>query len=84
MDGRGGEVNEGGFSGYAGVEGKIGDLIEIMTSPAAGLPLHLKVVVRNRTSNGLDVEFLADTLQEKLELSLFRQFVLAAAGYTDA
>ncbi len=79
MHGRSSKVNE-----YAGAQPKIGDLIEIMMAPAAGLPLRLKVVVRNRTSDGFGVEFLADTLQEKLELSLYRQFVRAAAGYTDA
>jgi hypothetical protein len=33
MDGCGGEVNEGGLSGYAGVEPTIGDEIEIGLTP---------------------------------------------------
>ena len=85
MDSRGGEVNDSGLSGYANAEPKIGDVIEIgLTALDAGLPLRVKAVVRNRTSNGFGVEFLADTLDEKLELNLFRQFLRAAAGYTDA
>lgn len=40
MDGRGSELNEGGLSGCAGAEPKIGDVIEIgLTALDAGLPL---------------------------------------------
>jgi len=85
MDGRGGELNEAGLSGRAGTEPMIGDVIEIgLTALDAGLPLRLKVVVRDRTNDGFRVEFLADTPDEKCELSLFRQFLRAAAGHTDA
>ena len=74
MGGRGGELNEGGLSGYAGAEPKIGDVIEIgLTALDAGLPLRLKVVVRDRTNDGFGVEFLADTPDERRELSLFRE-----------
>jgi PilZ domain len=74
MDGRGSELNEGGLSGCAGAEPKIGDVIEIgLTALDAG-PLRLKGVVRNRTTDGFRVEFLADTPDERRELSLFRQF----------
>jgi len=85
MDGRGSELNEAALSGYAGAEPRIGDVIEIvLTALDTGLPLRLRVVVRNRTNDGFGVEFLADTLNEKKELNLFRQFLRAAAGYTDA
>jgi hypothetical protein len=86
MDGRGSELNEGGPSGYyAGAEPKIGDVIEIgLTALDAGLPLRLKVVVRGRTKDGFGVEFLADTPDERRELSLFRLFLRSAEGYTDA
>ena len=85
MDGRGSELNEAGLSGYAGSEPKIGDVIEIgLTALDAGLPLRLKVMVRDRTTDGFRVEFLADTPDEKRELSLFRQFLRATEGYTDA
>jgi hypothetical protein len=84
MEGRSGELIEGRLAGYAGAEPKIGDVIEIgLTALDAGLPLRLKGVVRDRTTNGFRVEFLADTPNERHELSLFRQFVRAAAGYTD-
>lgn len=64
---------------------RIGDVIEFgLTALDAGLPVRLKVVVRDRTNDGFGVEFLADTPEEKRELSLFRQFLRAAAGYTDA
>jgi hypothetical protein len=85
MDGRGSKLNEGGLFGYAGVVPKIGDVIEFaLTALDAGLPLRLKVVVRDRTTDGFRVEFLADTPDERRELSLFRQFLRAAEGYTDA
>jgi len=85
MDGRGSKLNEGGLSGYAGVVPKIGDVIEFgLTALDAGLPLRLKAVVRDRTNNGFCVEFLADTPDESRELSLFRKFLRATEGYTDA
>jgi hypothetical protein len=85
MDGRSSELNESGLSGHACAEPKIGDVLEIgLTALVAGLPLQLKAVVRDRTNDGISVEFLADTLDERRELSLFRQFLRAAAGYTDA
>jgi len=75
MDSRSSELNEGRLSGCAGAEPKIGDVIEIaLTALDAGLPLRLKVVVRDRTTDGFRVEFLADTPNERRELSLFRQF----------
>ncbi len=82
MDSRGSEPYGDDLSGYA--EPRVGDLIEIQTAPAAGLTLRLKVVVRSHTKDGFGVQFVADTPDEKLELSLFRQFVRAAEGYTDA
>jgi hypothetical protein len=85
MDGRGSEVNEGRLSFFAGAEPKIGDVIVFgLTAPGAGLPLLLKVVVRDRTNDGFGVEFLAQAPVEKRDLYLFRQFVRAAAGHTDA
>jgi len=75
MDGRSSELNENGLPGYAGAEPKIGDVIEIgLTAVDARLPLRLKGVVRDRTNDGFRVEFLADTPNERRELSLFRQF----------
>ena len=74
MDVRGSELNEGRLSGCADAEPKIGDVIEIgLTALDAGLPLRLKVVVRDRTTDGFRGEFLADTPAERRELSLFRQ-----------
>jgi len=85
VDGRGRELNDGYLSGYVGDEPRIGDVIEIaLTAPYAGLPLLLKTVVRDRTNDGLRVEFLAETSDEKRELSLFRQFLRASSGHTDA
>ena len=81
MDGRGSEMNERLY-GYAVTEPKIGDLIEFGVS--AGLPLLLRAVVRNQTKEGFGVEFVAETSVERHDLGLFRQFVRAAAGYTDA
>ena len=75
MDVRSSELNECGLSGCAGAEPKIGDVIEIgLTALDAGLPLRLKGVVRDRTNDGFRVEFLADTPDERRDLSLFRQF----------
>jgi hypothetical protein len=85
MDGRGSELNEGRLSGYADAEPRIGDVIEFgLAALDAELPLRLKGVVRDRTTDGFRVEFLADTPDEKRDLSLFRQFARAAAGHTDA
>ena len=81
MDSRGSEMNERLY-GNAGAEPKIGDVIELAVS--AGLPLLLRAVVRARTKDGFGVEFLAETPVERRDLSLFRRFVRAAAGYTDA
>lgn len=80
MDSRGSEVNER-FSGHAGAEPKIGDVIKFGLN--AGLPLLLKAVVRKRTKDGFGIELLAETPDERRDLSLFRQFVRAVAGYTD-
>jgi len=75
MDGRGSELNEGRVYGYASAEPKVGDVIEIgLTAVDAGLPLRLKVVVRDRTTDGFRVEFLTDTPDERRALSLFREF----------
>jgi hypothetical protein len=84
--GRGEDINSAiARRDNAGVEPKIGDVIEIgLTALDAGLPLRLKGVVRDCTTDGFRVEFLADTLDERRELSLFRQFLRAASGYTDA
>jgi hypothetical protein len=85
MGSRGSELNEGRLSGYAGTEPKIGDVIEFgVTALDAGLPLLVRAVVRDRTKYGLAVEFLAETPDERRDLSLFRQLVHAASGYTDA
>jgi hypothetical protein len=84
MDDRGGEVNER-LSGYAGVEPKIGDVLEFgVTALDAELPLLVRAVVRKRTKGGFGIQFLAETADERRDLSLFRQVVRAAAGYTDA
>ena len=81
MDGRGSEVNER-LTGYAGTEPKIGDVLELGLN--AGLPLLLKALVHGRTKDGFRVQLLAETPDERRDLSLFRQFVRATAGYTDA
>ena len=81
MRGRGSEVNERLY-GYGGAEPKIGDVIEFGVS--AGLPLLLRAVVRNRTNDGFGMQLLAETPDEMRDLCLFRQFVRAAAGHTDA
>jgi hypothetical protein len=85
MDGRGSELNDAALSECVGAEPRIGDVIEIaLTARDAGLPLRVRAVVRDRTNDGFGVEFLAETPGEKRDLSLFRQFVRATAGYTDA
>jgi len=82
MDSRGSEVNEGRLSGFAGAEPRIGDVIEIALD--AGLPLRVRAVVRERTNDHFGVEFLAETPDDERELRLFRQFLRATAGHTDA
>ena len=85
MDGRGSEVNEDRLCGYAGAEPRIGDVIEIaLTARDAGMPLRVKAVVCDRTKDHFGVKFLAETPDEKRDLNLFRQFLRATAGYTDA
>ena len=81
MGGRGSEVNECLY-GYSDAEPKIGDVIEFGVS--GGLPLLLKAVVCHRTKDGFGIQLLAETPDDRRDLSLFRQFVRAAAGYTDA
>jgi len=84
MDSRGGELNEGYLSSYVD-ELRIGDVIEIaLTAPDSELPLLLRMVVCDRTNDGFRGEFLAETFDEKRDLSLFRQFLRAGTGHTDA
>lgn len=64
-DSRSSELNEATLSGDAGVEPRIGNVIEFgLAAVGVALPLWLKVVIRNRTNDGFGVEFLADTPDE--------------------
>ena len=72
MDSSGSKLNEHSSSGCAAPEA--GEVVEIKLADFdLGLLLRLKGIVRDRTSEGFRVEFLADTPDERHELNLFRQ-----------
>lgn len=58
FDGRGNELSEGGMALTAGVELRLGDLVDIeFTPPYSGSPLRHRGIVRNRTGYRYGIEF---------------------------
>jgi PilZ domain len=83
VDARGRDMSEGGMAVFAGVELRIGDIIEIEFTPAySGQPLRVKAEVRNRRGYSYGIEFLADTATEQTQAARLRELLISASGNT--
>ena len=69
FDGRGNELSEGGMALTAGVELRVGDLVNIeFTPPYSGSPLRHRGIVRNRTGYRYGIEFVAGNNKEMQQM----------------
>ena len=83
VDARGRDMSEGGMAVFAGVELRIGDIIEVEFTPAySGQPLRVKAEVRNRRGYSYGIEFLTDTTGEQTQAARLRELLIAASGNT--
>lgn len=84
VDARGRDMSEGGMAVFAGVELRIGDIIELEFTPAySGHPLRVKAEVRNRRGYSYGIEFLADTTTEQSQAARLRELLISASGQTN-
>ena len=84
IDGRGYELNAGGFALFANGELAIGDEAEIaFMQPSFDPPLTLRGVVRNHAAKHYGIKFLATSAAEADQLDIFRQ-ILGKIGSVDA
>ena len=68
VEARGRDMSEGGIAVFAGVELRIGDIVEIEFTPAySGQPLRVKAEVRNRRGYSYGVEYLNDSAAEQTQ-----------------
>lgn len=82
-DARGRDMSEGGMAVFAGVELRIGDIVEIEFTPAySGQPLRVKAEVRNRRGYSYGIEFLTDTTTEQTHAARLRELLISASGKT--
>jgi hypothetical protein len=82
-DARGRDMSEGGMAVFAGVELRVGDIIEIEFTPAySGQPLRVKAEVRNRRGYSYGIEFLSDTNAEQSQAARLRELLISASGKT--
>lgn len=85
VDARGRDMSEGGMAVFAGVELRIGDIVEIEFTPAySGQPLRVRAEVRNRRGYSYGLEFLSDTSAELSHAARLRELLIAASGQTSA
>lgn len=83
VEARGRDMSEGGMAVFAGVELRIGDIIEIEFTPAySGQPLRVKAEVRNRRGYSYGIEFLTDTNTEQTQAARLRELLISASGNT--
>jgi PilZ domain len=83
VDARGRDMSEGGMAIFAGVELRIGDIIEIEFTPAySGQPLRVKAEVRNRRGYSYGIEFLNDTSDEQNQSARLRELLSSGTGHT--
>ena len=83
VDARGRDMSEGGMAVFAGVELRIGDIIEIEFTPAySGQPLRVKAEVRNRRGYSYGIEFLSDTNAEQSQAAKLRELLSSGTGNT--
>ena len=85
VDARGRDMSEGGMAVFAGVELRIGDIVEVEFTPAySGQPLRVKAEVRNRRGYSYGLEFLNDTGAEQTQAARLRELLVSASGNTKA
>ena len=83
VDARGRDMSEGGMAVFAGVELRIGDIVEVEFTPAySGQPLRVKAEVRNRRGYSYGIEFLNDTTIEQTQSARLRELLISASGNT--
>jgi hypothetical protein len=70
---------------FAGVELRIGDVVEVEFTPAySGQPMRVKAEVRNRRGYSYGTEFLTDTAAEQTQAARLRELLISASGKTSA
>ncbi len=85
VDARGRDMSEGGMAVFAGVELRIGDIVEIEFTPAySGQPLRVRAEVRNRRGYSYGLEFLSDTSTELSHAARLRELLIASTGQNNA
>ncbi|HEX4662848.1 MAG TPA: PilZ domain-containing protein, partial [Terriglobales bacterium] len=85
VDARGRDMSEGGMAVFAGVELRIGDVVEVEFTPAySGQPMRVKAEVRNRRGYSYGTEFLTDTAAEQTQAARLRELLISASGKTSA
>jgi hypothetical protein len=83
VDARGRDMSEGGMAVFAGVELRVGDIIEVEFTPAySGQPLRVKAEVRNRRGYSYGIEFLNDTGVDQTQAARLRELLISASGNT--
>lgn len=83
VEARGRDMSEGGIAVFAGVELRIGDIVEIEFTPAySGRPLRVKAEVRNRRGYSYGVEYLNDSAAEQTQAARLRELLISASGNT--
>lgn len=84
VDARGRDMSEGGMAVFAGVELRIGDIVEIEFTPAySGQPLRVKAEVRNRRGYSYGIEFLSDTSAEQTQAAKLRELLISGTGKSE-
>src|SRR5437764_6752798 len=84
VDARGRDMSEGGMAVFAGVELRVGDIIEIEFTPAySGQPMRVKAEVRNRRGYSYGIEYLNDTTTEQTQAARLRELLNSASGHTN-
>ena len=81
VEARGRDMSEGGMAVFAGVELRIGDIVEVEFTPAySGQPLRVKAEVRNRRGYSYGIEFLTDTTTEQDQAARLRELLISDSG----
>jgi len=84
VDARGRDMSDGGLAVFAGVELRVGDIVEIEFTPAySGQPLRVKAEVRNRRGYSYGIEYLNDTTTEQTQAARLRELLISASGQTN-
>jgi len=83
VEARGRDMSDGGLAVFAGVELRVGDIVEIEFTPAySGQPLRVKAEVRNRRGYSYGIEYLKDTSTEQTQAARLRELLISASGHT--